>query len=148
MASETVKCCREWAVLPCWGNPQSVGLQHDDAPVVRIGPGEQCHCPDCGARFTLRETGEVQVGPSVAKLLAALHNAIAQLRRDRPDEDCLIVWTECPFDAELDALCDADGGCPALGTPAADACWLGKWGLATTYADAQALWARMEEAAK
>ena len=69
-APATVTCCREWAVLPCWGNPQSVGLQHDDAPVVRIGPGEQCHCPDCGARFTLTEDGTVEVGPPEAKLLA------------------------------------------------------------------------------
>lgn len=76
MGSETVKCCREWIVLPHWGNPKSVGLQYDYEPVVRLGPGEQYHCRYCGARFTLAEDGTVEVGPSVAELDARLEDEI------------------------------------------------------------------------
>lgn len=88
------------------------------------------------------ETGEVEVGPSEAKLLAALQGMIG-------------VVGGCP------KVCLPRVGCPANSPapPPGEACrvdndngwqpcWLLHYGLATTYADAQALWERMEEAAK
>lgn len=88
------------------------------------------------------ETGEVEVGPSEAKLLAALQGMIG-------------VVGGCP------KVCLPRVGCPANSPapPPGEACrvdndngwqpcWLLHYGLATTYAEAAALWKRMEEAAK
>jgi len=63
------------------------------------------------------ETGEVQVGPSVAALLAALYREMNRHRREiMPEHIAATV--------------------------------LRSYGLATTYAEAAELWARMEGAAK
>jgi len=180
-APATVTCCREWAILPHWGNPQSVGLQHEDAPIVRISPGEQYHCLKCGARFTLREDGTVEVGPSMQQLeriVEAAHlspealNAVAahtqqleqcgyaleigmvglkaeneQLNASQEKllaalyrEICL--YGQCPGELQ-DFACPQEHEADKHGP-----CWLIYYSLAATYADAQALWARMEEAAR
>ena len=64
MANEIVTCCREWAHL----GPMSV-----DRAALVSGPNDSMfltrelpvrHCHWCGARFTLREDGTVEVGPS------------------------------------------------------------------------------------
>lgn len=119
MGNETVTCCREWMqTTDLYGNPI---LRHErgDGTGYSIIPLDDgpAHCYWCGARFTLRETGEVQVGPSVEKLLAALYR---EMNRHR-----------CEITPEHIAA-------PVLRS----------YGLAATYADAQALWARMEDAAK
>jgi hypothetical protein len=88
------------------------------------------------------ETGEVEVGPSEAKLLAALQGMIG-------------VVGGCP------KVCLPRVGCPANSPapPPGEACrvdndngwqpcWLLHYGLASTYAEAAALWGRMGEAAK
>ena len=119
MGNETVTCCREWMqTTGLYGNPI---LRHErgDGTGYSIIPLDDgpAHCYWCGARFTLRETGEVQVGPSVAKLLAALYREMNRHRREiMPEHIAATV--------------------------------LRSYGLATTYAEAAELWARMEEAAK
>ena len=51
------------------------------------------HCIHCGARFTLRPDGSVEVGPSQEKLLAALWKALMEFE-DYDDVNCLwlIRW--------------------------------------------------------
>lgn len=136
MGNETVTCCREWMqTTDLYGNPI---LRHErgDGTGYSIIPLDDgpAHCYWCGARFTLRETGEVQVGPSVAKLLAALALELSD------HGDCPMDYSDCPCPAAPETH-DCEGGPVEL-------CWLLYYGLAATYADAQALWARMEEAAK
>lgn len=120
---KTVECCRGWTVRD--------GLaSQPDARLVIVKPMKQGfsemlvltdsepvrHCERCGARFTLAEDGTVEAGPSEAKLLAALQEALFEV---------------------ADAVCWDD-----------EMLWyIRAWGLAATYADAQALWARMGEAA-
>ena len=119
MGNETVTCCREWMqTTDLYGNPI---LRHErgDGTGYSIIPLDDgpAHCYWCGARFTLRETGEVQVGPSVAKLLAALYREMNRHRREiMPEHIAATV--------------------------------LRSYGLATTYAEAAELWARMEEASR
>lgn len=79
------------------------------------------------------ETGEVEVGPSEAKLLVALALELSD------HGDCPMDYSDwkCPATPETH---DCESG-------PAELCWLIYYGLATTYADAQALWERMGEAA-
>lgn len=137
-APATVTCCREWAILPHWGNPKSVGLQYDYEPVVRLGPGEQYHCRYCGARFTLLPSGEVQVGPSAEKLLAGYRRAVEDLC------DGLSDYDECPSDLGYTCPLGVDN-CRRASGQTGKFCWLVRWELATTYAEAAELWKRMEE---
>ena len=59
--SETVKCCREWAVTPSELGGVTLTYERDGCTwQIRTG----MHCMWCGARFTLREDGTVEVGPS------------------------------------------------------------------------------------
>lgn len=143
MASETVECCREWeSTTDAFGHPVmryawrtlgAASLPMDDGPV---------HCTWCGARFTLTEAGEVEVGPSEAKLLAALQGMIG-------------VVGGCPKVCLPRVGCPANSPAPPPGEACRvdndngwQACWLLHYGLASTYAEAAALWERMGEAAK
>jgi hypothetical protein len=92
------------------------------------------HCPgECGCRLSVVD-GEPVVGPSVAKLLAALALELSD------HGDCPMDYSDWPCPAAPETH-DCEGGPVEL-------CWLLYYGLAATYADAQALWARMEDAAK
>lgn len=79
------------------------------------------------------ETGAVEVSPSVEKLLVALALELSD------HGDCPMDYSDwkCPATPETH---DCESG-------PAELCWLIYIGLATTYSDAAALWARMEEAA-
>ena len=86
------------------------------------------HCPgECGCRLSVVD-GEPVVGPSQGRLLAALYREI-----------CL--YGQCPGELQ-DFACPQEHEADKHGP-----CWLIYYSLATTYSDAQALWARMEEAA-
>lgn len=129
--NETVKCCREWVVAPSELGGATLTYERDGCTwQIRTG----MHCMWCGARFTLRGDGEVEVGPSVAKLLAALHAELADGAHD------------CPMDY-TDWQCTATPETHDCEMGLVELCWLLYYGLAATYAEAQELWARMEEAA-
>ena len=140
MASETVKCCREWEQTVDLFDHSVIRytdeagghatLPLDDGPV---------HCTWCGARFTLLEDGAVDVGPSQEKLLEVLRRAIGEC----------VGW-ECP--ADMDYQCvgnpdgQADGPEHADCTGIPEVCWMTYCGMG--YDEAAELWRRMEEAAK
>jgi hypothetical protein len=112
-----------------------------------LAEGGHGHCPDCGARFTLLPNGTVDVGPSQEKLLAGYRRAIEDLHGECPHDECPMDFGhDCPF--PHDSCCDGDGDCVRAVDHEGKPCWLARWGLATTYADAAALLARMEEAGK
>ena len=103
------------------------------------GPARACiaternagHCPGkCGCRLSVVD-GEPRVGPSQNRLLAALAEELGG------HEDCPGDYANWPCPGTH----DCETGPAAL-------CWLLYYGLATTYADAQAMWARTKEAAK
>lgn len=146
--NETVTCCREWAVYV--DNAGTTMLVHADSEVgeerIKLPPGEHAHCRKCGARFTLLADGTVDVGPSQDRLLAGYRRAVEDLHNSWPQDECPMDFNhDCQFPA--DACCDV-WYCRRAARHEGRCCWLGKWGLATTYVDAQTLWARMEDAAK
>ena len=103
---------------------------------LRIYPNDCgfAHCPgECGCRLSV-VAGEPAVGPSVAKLLAALALELSD------HGDCPMDYSDWPCPAAPETH-DCEGGPVEL-------CWLLYYGLADTYAEAAVLWARMEEAAK
>lgn len=133
--SETVTCCREWErTVDLFGHPviryADDGGTHATLPLDE-GP---VHCTWCGARFSVRADGTVELGPSQDRLLAALHAELAD-----GAHDCPMYYTawQCTATPETH---DCEMGLVEL-------CWLLYFGLAATYAEAQELWARMEEAA-
>ncbi len=92
------------------------------------------HCPgECGCRLSVVD-GEPVVGPSVAKLLAALALELSD------HGDCPMDYSDWPCPAAPETH-DCEGGPVEL-------CWLLYYGLAATYADAAELWKRIREAAK
>jgi len=132
MGSETVKCCREWAVTPSELGGVTLTYERDGCTwQIRTG----MHCMWCGARFRLRPDGTVEVGPSEVALLRALANELSG--NDCPGDDCDDNW-QCPA---TPATHDCEAGPVEL-------CWLIYYGLSATYEQAAALWARMNEAAK
>jgi len=87
------------------------------------------------------------VGPMQNRLLAGYRRAVEDLHNSWPQDECPMDFNhDCQFPA--DACCDSDGDCQRAARHEGRCCWLGKWGLADTYAEAAVLWARMEEAAK
>ena len=136
MGSETVKCCREWAVYA--DNVGAAILVHADSDAgeerIKLPQGEHEHCRKCGARFSLRADGTVEVGPSQDRLLAALYNMVE------------MAWFPgCPGDLEwpcpCGATCTEDVACER--DP--DLCALEWAGL--TESEAAALWKWMKEVA-
>ena len=126
------------------------------------------HCPgECGCRVSVVD-GEPRVGepyadlerdarrfravagavgPMQNRLLAGYRRAVEDLHNSWPQDECPMDFNhDCQFPA--DACCDSDGDCQRAARHEGRCCWLGKWGLADTYAEAAVLWARMEEAAK
>lgn len=139
MGSETVKCaCGPWqcdrhtqgtVVLKPEADPRCGATWLTLRTSRPVG-----YCADCGARFTLLASGDVEVGPSQDQLLVALALELSD------HGDCPMDYSDwkCPATPETH---DCESGPVEL-------CWLIYYGLATTYAEAQALWKRMEEASK
>lgn len=102
------------------------------------------HCPgECGCRLSVVD-GEPVVGPSEAKLLAALYSII----RSVGDDACpMVAYCACPAPLAM----RRDGRCPRPDTDPADGpyyCWLRLSDIADTDEQAAELWKRMEEAAR
>ena len=147
--SETVTCCREWAVrkgvspiLVLW---PADGVYDDMIALSADVPSS--HCRLCGARFTLRPDGTAEVGPSVEKLLAGIKRIVSRLSRNT--HNCpRDTGVGCPYCLEPDGDLDDTDECDPLDRDADQVarCWIAV-GWPEYINDTRALWARMEEAA-